>query len=259
MSASNSPGRAPVAMWWQVFVGVVLRARNLIVAAVFIVCAFGVAAGIPGSSLTASATTVTITDPVDQVVSNALCSLREAIQAVNTGLPVDTCPAGTGSDVIIIPSGTYELESHLTITQPVTIRGANAGIDGRLNTRGPETVVRLAANPTPGAMFSLTGDGGASVFDGLSLQGSIGAAELPVDPLLPAQSVVGITFYDATGIPRGFTATNSIFADFTYAMYASGTEQTVTHNDFRGELSSPIPAIQNQLQGSGAYGKGLFH
>lgn len=50
---------------------------------------------------------VTTTD--DELNSDGDCSLREAIQAVNTNSPVDACPAGSGDDTITLSAGTYQL------------------------------------------------------------------------------------------------------------------------------------------------------
>ena len=72
------------------------------------------------------------------------CSLREALQAANTDIAVDACPAGDGWDTIMVPAGTYTLTltgsgedgnttGDLDVLESVTILGAGAGsttIDG---------------------------------------------------------------------------------------------------------------------------------
>lgn len=50
-----------------------------------------------------------VTTLEDELIANGACSLREAIQAANTDSPVDSCPAGSGADVIRLPAGRYEL------------------------------------------------------------------------------------------------------------------------------------------------------
>ena len=102
----------------------------------------------PTASLTATPpgpTIIRVTTTTDELNSDGDCSLREAIQAANTNMPVDACPAGVGDDVITIPAGTYALsiagtnEDHnatgdLDVGVPfaptgekLTIEGAGAG------------------------------------------------------------------------------------------------------------------------------------
>ncbi|WP_110516312.1 choice-of-anchor Q domain-containing protein [Herpetosiphon llansteffanensis] len=55
-------------------------------------------------------TTITVNTFVDDLTpNNGTCSLREAIQAANTNLAVDACPAGSASDTIQLAAGSYTL------------------------------------------------------------------------------------------------------------------------------------------------------
>lgn len=58
---------------------------------------------------TLSAGPIVVTTTDDELNSDGDCSLREAIQAVNTNSPVDGCPAGSGNDSITLPAGIYTL------------------------------------------------------------------------------------------------------------------------------------------------------
>lgn len=60
-------------------------------------------------SLPTQAASLTVNTTTDELNADGDCSLREAIQAVNTRASVDACPAGTGNDTIILPAGTYTL------------------------------------------------------------------------------------------------------------------------------------------------------
>ncbi len=51
----------------------------------------------------------TTVDEYDDVTPNAYCSLREAIQAINTNAPFGGCPSGLGVSEIILSSATYTL------------------------------------------------------------------------------------------------------------------------------------------------------
>src|SRR5213075_2736414 len=57
----------------------------------------------------AYAATITVTIFTDNLTNNGDCSLREAIQAANTNMAVDACPAGSGADTIQLAAGTYSL------------------------------------------------------------------------------------------------------------------------------------------------------
>ena len=64
---------------------------------------------LPGSLFAA---TLLVDTTADESLTDGLCSLREAVEAANTNLSVDTCPAGEPPpviDEIQIPPGTYSI------------------------------------------------------------------------------------------------------------------------------------------------------
>ncbi|MFN8530790.1 MAG: tandem-95 repeat protein [Anaerolineae bacterium] len=86
----------------------------------------------------ASSTTINVNSTAHEVpfLTNGNCTLGEAITAANTNTAVDSCPAGNGADVIVVPAGTYTLTSYYypatkdglpNIVSPITIRGAGIG------------------------------------------------------------------------------------------------------------------------------------
>jgi CSLREA domain-containing protein len=97
-----------------------------------------------GATLTQIGTTITVNTTDDELNGDDDCSLREAIRAANTNSVVSGCAAGSGTDTIILPSGTYTLtmigtmeDSALTgdldITDDLTVIGDGASttiIDG---------------------------------------------------------------------------------------------------------------------------------
>jgi CSLREA domain-containing protein len=108
---------------------VMLRTSLFAAIAALALLAFG------GSSAQAAAITVNTT--ADELNTNGNCSLREAIQAANTDTAVDACTAGSGTDVITVPAGTYPLtiagtdegnnqDGDLDITTSMEINGAGA-------------------------------------------------------------------------------------------------------------------------------------
>lgn len=83
-------------------------------------------------------TTITVDTLVDAVDHNSDCSLREAIIAANTDSAVDSCPAGSGNDVILLATGIYTLalagqaeeaaltgDLDITAPQDLTIQGVD--------------------------------------------------------------------------------------------------------------------------------------
>jgi CSLREA domain-containing protein len=135
---------------------VLLRAGGLLALAILALVALGQAPSY--------AANITINTTTDELNSNGNCSLREAITAANTDAAVDACTAGSGADVITVPTGTYALtivgtgeqnaaDGDLDVFTNVTINGAGAAstiIDGEAtgerifsieSNNGPITVV----------------------------------------------------------------------------------------------------------------------
>ena len=86
----------------------------------------------------AAQTAIQVTTPLDQIAEDEFCSLREAIRSANLDLPVGGCPAGAGTDTILVPAGTYQLTipgadeddgltGDLDIVQGLTLMGDGAG------------------------------------------------------------------------------------------------------------------------------------
>lgn len=85
----------------------------------------------------AQAVDMSVTTTQDVVADDGLCSLREAVEAANTGLALFTgpgeCPAGDADNTILLPDGDYFLVGSLrvaplspTITSVLSIKGASA-------------------------------------------------------------------------------------------------------------------------------------
>jgi CSLREA domain-containing protein len=102
------------------------------------------------ASASANAATIMVDTQVDDVATNANCTLREAIIAANTNAAVDQCTAGEATPVldrIEVPAGTYDLtvqnapttddtaqEGDLDILEEVIVVGAGMNqtiIDGQ--------------------------------------------------------------------------------------------------------------------------------
>ncbi len=98
---------------------------------------------------TITATIIFVNTTADEINSDGDCSLREAIRAANSDAAVDACPAGSGSDTVLLPAGTFTLtkvgsdedlaeSGDLDITSSLTIVGVSTRdtvIDGNLTDR----------------------------------------------------------------------------------------------------------------------------
>lgn len=127
-------------------------------------------------------TVIRVTTTTDELNTDGDCSLREAVQAANTNLAVDACPAGSSdsTDEIVIPAGTYTLSvlgasendgltGDLDITESVNLVGS--GTTGTvLNANHIDRVLEVSGLTT--VMISrLTITGGTAPIEGSQSRG----------------------------------------------------------------------------------------
>ena len=226
----------------------------------FIVTASALAAGLVmwATPQSAWAATIPVTTETDEYNTNpGACSLREAVTAANTDAAFDGCPAGSGDDVIVIPSGTYTLsltganeDANLTgdldITTTIVFSGAGSGstiVDGLSQDRVFHVAVgnidlNLNGLTVQNGSVSASG-GGAAVTDG-------GAVLSDTAFLSNTSSSVGGGLY-ATG---NVTLTNSLFRNNSVlgtGFLGGGGLYTVNG----GAVLSNTPFIANSATGSG--------
>ncbi len=109
-----------------------------------VICCLALSAGTittaNGRASAISSTTIYVNTTQDEVNVDGDCSLREAVRAANTDLQVDACPAGSGSDTIILPAGTYTL----------TIAGPNedSALTGDLDITNSLTIIGMGTQDT---------------------------------------------------------------------------------------------------------------
>src|SRR5688500_13099115 len=79
---------------------------------------------LPRAGIGHAETLIVVTTNVDELNADGDCSLREAIEAVNTNADVDACFVGSLANSIIMSGGTYNLSmGDLDIKRDVTIIG----------------------------------------------------------------------------------------------------------------------------------------
>ena len=127
------------------------------------------------------ASTIVVDTTADELIDNGNCSLREAIQAANLDILVDTCGPGTERDIIRLPQGTYAIEipgideddnqtGDLDVRGNITVIGEGAGntsIDGDDVDRVFEVLAagRLTLNDLAVTRGSIFNDHGGGIFN----------------------------------------------------------------------------------------------
>ena len=119
----------------------------------------------------ASAATITVTTTDDVVAANGQCSLREAITAANNDAAFNGCPAGSGSDEIVLGAAEYRFDikgagedanasGDLDIRSNLTLRGAGADLT-RIRGDREDRVLDIALPATNVLVTGLTLRNGA--------------------------------------------------------------------------------------------------
>jgi len=150
---------------------------------VLFLCLVGV---LVGAAPVRASTAIIVSTTIDELNDDGQCSLREAIRAANldtaSGATPGECPAGSGADTIIVPSGIYTLTrlgtgedaalmGDLDITSTVTISGTSAastiidggGIDRVLHVTGSTVTVSkvtVRGGTPPSAVSGINNGGG---------------------------------------------------------------------------------------------------
>ena len=107
-------------------------------------------------------TSYNISTLADDATTNGNCTLREALRAANTDLPVDACAAGGAVDEIVLPAGIYPFGGAESLS--------GGGITLRSATLDPVTVtVNLAA---AGRFLGLAG-GGSYTIRGITIANGV--------------------------------------------------------------------------------------
>lgn len=76
-------------------------------------------------STTPADAATTVNETADELNADGDCSLREAVEALNSGAPVDSC-AAAADHIISLPAGTYDIDDNLDVDVDTTLRGAGS-------------------------------------------------------------------------------------------------------------------------------------
>ncbi len=181
------------------------------------------------------------------------CSLREAITAANNDAAYGGCPAGSGTDTITLPAGTYTLDSELpAVTSTIIINGNSAA----------NTIIQANANPnTSGYRILTVNSGGNLTLNSLTARNGY----------TPSNDGGGVFNSGTLTITNSFISNNSspsnsgggVFNDFSATM-------TTTNSTFAGNSSNLGGGVYNgntltvtnstfAANSAGATGGGIFN
>jgi CSLREA domain-containing protein len=196
--------------------------------------------------------TITVNSTSDELMDDGHCSLREAITAANADAAPQPgpgeCPAGSGTDTIVLPAGTYVLsipgagEEHnksgdLDITGPTILAGAGAAV-----TTIDANHIDRAIHVGMGATATIEG---VTITGGLAPSGSTGTSH------------TGMTDGDATGDPGGPGASGGgILSEGTLAIVDSVITRNAAGAGGIGGSGTGGPGSSGQDGAHGADGVG---
>jgi CSLREA domain-containing protein len=113
-------------------------------------------------SATPAEAAITVTTTADEDNNDGDCSLREAVNSINSGSARDACGSTTGP--ITVPAGTYPIGTPLTISAAIVIQGAGAAAT-ILDSSGIVGAQVFDANTAPSFTISgVTFQGGATYY-----------------------------------------------------------------------------------------------
>lgn len=120
---------------------------------------------------------ITVTTTMDDMTINGNCTLREALRAAQTNLPVDACPSAAGVNTVILPAGHYRLSlpgvnedqgltGDLDIYAPVFLQGAGPSVTF-IDAQGIDRVFNIhAGGDLRASNLTITGGNSVGVSDG---------------------------------------------------------------------------------------------
>jgi CSLREA domain-containing protein len=201
------------------------------------------------------AATITVTTTDDELNTDGDCSLREAVRAADTNLAVDACGSGAfaGTDVIMLPAGTY------TLTLPgdegdamtgdldvfngaLTIIGAGAAttvIDGNGATLADRVFEAMSSLTLEGVTirggYANPGQGNVGPGGGIyAQQGTLTLTDCVVTMNTSEGLGGGIYAAASSSVVLTRTTLSQNMADEGGGLYASGADTTITDSTIEG-------------------------
>lgn len=218
--------------------------------------------------------TINVNTTTDELNSDGDCSLREAIDSINSALAADACGSTTGP--IVLPAGTYQVTGTFTISASMTVRGAGAGstiIDSTglggtvFNLPGAASFTLEEVTVNGGAPYYLNGPCGPSatltvndsVFDG---PGSYGINNCTGPIFVNRSTISGAGSYGINNNDGDVSLTDSeVSGAGSYGINTNGGSSTLVRSTVSGTGGYGINAndggvslINSTVSGSASYG-----
>jgi CSLREA domain-containing protein len=214
-----------------------------------------------------AATTISVTSTADSIANDGVCTLREAIIATNTqnasGATAGECPAGTGTDTIMLPAGTYTLTisghnednaatGDLDIKANTTIAGAGQSttiIDGNQIDRVFDIFTGFSVTISD---LTVRNGSPSSPFNGAGIQnrGTLSLTHVSISDNVNGPGGIGGGIYNEGALTLNTCTVSGNIAEGNGAGIASnGGSVTLNRTSITGNTISG---------GSGVYGAGIY-
>lgn len=204
---------------------------------------------------TAGAGTINVTTTVDSYGgSGANCSLREAVTAAQTDSPYDGCAAGSGADVIAIPSGEYKVtragddedsnatgDIDITGTGALTIQPTGSNAKVVLNGNSLDRVIDQRGNSSL-SIRNLQVKGGkiTEIEDGGGIRNNVGTLTLEgvtVSGNSSSYSGGGISVYGILNVVNSTLSANSADGSGGGLYVTGGAAATIKSSTITGNFA----------------------
>jgi len=202
-----------------------------------------------GAAPASAATPISVTTTADELNTDGDCSLREAVQAVNTATAVDACPAG--SNHIVLPTGRFSVASALVVRAPMVVTGGGRLTD---NTGIVSSIDGFGSGPEPVAphVFQVAA-GGALTLERLSIQ-TAATQMISADAGAGTLTLSGIDTYDGGYGSPAFVTVDSpvVVTGVAFQNYYSTVGSTDRGSITVSESTASSPAACAFCAGSGS-------
>lgn len=191
---------------------------------------------------------IVVNETADELNADGDCSLAEAVQALNSGVAVDACPAPV-DPVISLPAGTFDAGIGLLVTSDIALVGAGAG-ETTIDCSGAAVCVNNFAGDTDVASLTMGTVGGHHV-NQLVGSGSLAAADAVFEDAgnVSLRSVEPITLVHSRVVDAGNAGVATTEGAFVIDSEIVGSTHSGVVSD-----DGPVSLQRSTISGSGQSG-----
>jgi CSLREA domain-containing protein len=214
----------------------------------------------------ASATAIPVTTTLDTYgIDNGSCSLREAVQSVNTLSGFSGCTPPdpfAGNSIDLVAGSTYTLNltgseptpntalNDLDVHAPVTIQSVGAGTGGtRIVAPTGDRVIEMGGSATGLGIVGIRITGGSTTGTGGGISNNLAGSSLSLtNATVDGNSAAG----DGGGIYSGTGTTLALTNVTASGNHADGNGGSVAYNSANGSFIKNSTIVDSSTEGSGA-------